>query len=248
MRFPRRWVAGAALAAALLAVGAFPAAAQTNVLTENFGGDPVGSSYTDGQIYQDGLWVDVWNGANKTGTRGSQKIVAAGDVHALQMTTAPDLRKGDQHSVLSVSSSSYTPTQLTFQFVTTRQLSLSTPRPWQVSWVLWNYQDSNHFYSLLLKPNGWEISKEVYVRGGQSQVFLATGSSPAFPIGTTYTAQIAQTVNASGQPTFTVNVNGNYLVTVTDTDTTNPPMTSGRIGDYNEDSQGIYYLDAVSQS
>jgi hypothetical protein len=108
--------------------------------------------------------------------------------------------------------------------------------------VLWHYSDSAHFYALTLKPNGWELSKEDPAYPG-NQRYLATGSSPTFPIGAMYNAQIAQTGNS-----ITVSVNGNQLTKFTDTER---PYTSGSLGLYSEEAQvdfGAINVNAGSNS
>jgi hypothetical protein len=126
---------------------------------------------------------------------------------------------------------------MTFENVTTvSQLRTGgSPNPWEVAWVLFCYADATHFYSVVLKPNGWEIDKEDPAYAG-SQRFLATGSSPTFPINTPYTIRVV--MNGA---TITVYVNGVFLATVTDTFDGStpgslPPYNEGQIGLYCEDS------------
>jgi hypothetical protein len=103
----------------------------------------------------------------------------------------------------------------------------SPPNSWEVAWVFWHYTDNTHFYSLMLKSNGWELGKEDPAFPG-AQRFLATGSTPVFPIGVPYTVRVVQ---VQGQ--MVVYVNGVSLTSFTDTQT---PYLSGSIGLYCEDA------------
>jgi hypothetical protein len=101
--------------------------------------------------------------------------------------------------------------------------------------VLWHYADNTRFYYFIPKPNGWELGKADSAYPG-AQRFLATGSSPVFPVGEWYRVSIVQT----GQ-TIQVSVNGIPVTTFTDTER---PLTSGRVGLYSEDAE--VYFDDVS--
>jgi hypothetical protein len=111
---------------------------------------------------------------------------------------------------------------------TVRQLRTgSAPNPWEAAWALWHYTDNEHFYYVILKPNGWELGKEDPAYPG-AQRFLATGESP-FPIGPTYTVRVRQIGNVT-----TVWADGRQLVSFTDNER---PYRSGAIGLYNEDAE-----------
>lgn len=102
------------------------------------------------------------------------------------------------------------------------------PNVWEVGWVLWNYQDDEHFYALALKPNGWELSKQdPDYRGNQR--FLTSASEPKFPINQDYRARIVQK-----DDTITVYADDVLLGEFTDTET---PYHQGAIGLYTEDAQ-----------
>ncbi len=103
----------------------------------------------------------------------------------------------------------------------------STPNDWEVGWVLWNYTDDDHFYSLLLKPTGWELGKEDPAYPG-SQRFLAVGNTPKFPIGVDYKVKIVQTGSL-----ITAYVNNVIISQFMDSER---PYKSGQIGLYCEDS------------
>lgn len=125
--------------------------------------------------------------------------------------------------------------------VTTGQATLLTeeqlrqgddPNPWEVVWLLWSYQDNDHFYALVLKPNGWEVSKQNPAYPGNQQ-FLASGSSPVFAVGRSYQVTLQVDTTASDEMTATITVDGEHLATVTDSDS---PYRAGPVGAYTEDA------------
>ena len=119
---------------------------------------------------------------------------------------------------------------------TTRQLRTGgAPNPWEVAWVLWHYTDNTHFYYFVAKPNGWELGKTDPAYPG-AQRFLATGASPAFPIGPWYRITVAQTGD-----TIRVFANDLLIVSVKDRER---PYSSGRVGLYSEDAE--VYFDKVA--
>lgn len=119
---------------------------------------------------------------------------------------------------------------------TEEQLRIGSPNTWEVGWVLWNYQDDEHFYALALKPNGWELSKQdPEYRGNQR--FLMSGTEPKFPIDKEYRTRIVQMGN-----TITAYADGHLLGEFTDTER---PYDHGAIGLYTEDARvrfsGLYF-------
>jgi len=102
------------------------------------------------------------------------------------------------------------------------------PNAWEVAWLVWHYQDDEHFYYFIPKPNGWELGKrDPSYPGGQR--FLATGTEQKFPVGRTYNVQITHRGNA-----VSVVVDGVALASFTDTER---PYVSGRIALYSEDAE-----------
>ena len=130
-------------------------------------------------------------------------------------------------SSLVTSAASFGDMTATISETTFAQVQTPTADSWNVAWVLWHYTDKTHFYYLILKPGGWELGKEDPAYPG-SQRFLATDAAPVFPIGVSYSVQIAQ----SGR-TMQVAVNGTPLVQFTDTKS---PYLHGNIGLYCEES------------
>ena len=229
---------------AILLLGTTTAFAATILLYDNMGYYPSGACYADGQIF--GNFQDIFNGY------GSSCIVQYGNVKLLDLKPKASTSPGETHAALTTTNASFSNNYtIIAQYATLRQLRTgSAPNPWEVGWLLWNYTDNNHFYNLVLRPNGWEIDKEYVDNNGvQSQQYLATGSNYTFPILHWYYPQVIQTVN-NGIPTFTVKVfigNGfQTLATVTDngTSVSGKAYTSGKIGFYDEDSEtwfaGLY--------
>ena len=91
--------------------------------------------------------------------------------------------------------------------------------------------DPDHFYSIALKPNGWELSKQDPAYPGK-QRFLATGTSPTFPVGTTYHVRIIERGN-----TIQVWVDGTPLTQFTDGER---PYLQGSVGLYTEDARVVF--------
>ena len=115
---------------------------------------------------------------------------------------------------------------------TSRQLRTgSAPNAWEVGWLLWHYTDNEHFYYVILKPNGWEIGKEDPAYPG-AQRFLASSSSPQFPLGPWYRVRVVQ----SGG-TIQLFVNDLLIATAFDNDS---PYTGGRVGLYTEDAESYF--------
>ena len=129
--------------------------------------------------------------------------------------------------------------------------------PWETAWLWWNYSripmtgssqgipDPDGYarfaYYLTLKPNGWEVGKidqqHFITTGGQR--YLATGTTPTFPIGGTWHDVEVRQVGGK----ITVLVDGATLTTVTDTGGTvtgEQVYTSGGVGLYCEDSRAEF--------
>lgn len=118
---------------------------------------------------------------------------------------------------------------------TEQQLRDGEPNTWEVGWVLWNYTDPDHFYALVLKPNGWELSKQDPAYPG-AQRFLASGHEPVFPINQNHRVRIIQVGN-----TVTFYANGEELGKFTDEER---PYQNGSIALYLEDAR-VRFTDLV---
>jgi hypothetical protein len=241
---------GLGLAAAFVVSGSLPIAsaeARTRtLLNDNMSDYALGTCYAEGQTF--GNFQDLFNGY------GSACILpGGGKSHVLDLQPQASASPSAAHAALTTTTASfgggYT---LTVNSLTVRQLRTgSPPNPWEVGWVLWNYSGNNHFYNVILKPNGWEVDKEYSSNGIQAQQFLASGTSPAFPVGSPEQVVVIQSVS-SGVPTFVVRatVGGTLqtLATVTDpgTSVSGPAYTSGHAGLYAEDSEAQFGLVRVT--
>ena len=79
----------------------------------------------------------------------------------------------------------------------------------------------------MLKPNGWELGKrDPAYPGGQR--FLATGASPAYPVGRRYDVDVAVVEGRTA-----VRVDGVPLTTFVDQER---PWTGGAVALYTEDA------------
>lgn len=111
---------------------------------------------------------------------------------------------------------------------TVRQLRTgSAPNPWECGWIVWNYQDAEHFYYLAVKPNGWELGKRDPVYPG-GQRFLASGHAE-YAIGGWHRFLVTQEGNR-----VTLHVNGNKVASFNDTER---PYKEGNLGFYTEDAE-----------
>lgn len=142
-------------------------------------------------------------------------------------------------AALVVSRQSFPSTDLDYQatLTTNEQLRRSSPsNPWEVGWVIWDYQDNSHFYYAIAKPNGWELGKrDPAYPGGQR--FLATGNSPKIAIAQQTTIGISRSTPTAQASELTLRINGVMVSHVIDTER---PYRSGSVGIYCEDSTVTY--------
>jgi hypothetical protein len=220
----RRRLVGVVVLVAALAVPLAPSARAlgASMLSDGFDGYPANVSWTDGSGH--GNWKAVYNGYGVT------KVVADAGLGSdvLQEKPKSSTSPGETHAGLVKSLTAFGNVDSTVKVKTVSQLRTPKPNAWEVGWVLWDYTDDTHFYYFTPKPNGWELGKEDPAYPG-AQRFLATGSSPTYPIGRWYTVRVRQVSN-----TITVWVNGAQVVSFTDTQR---PYLTGSLGLYNEDSQ-----------
>jgi hypothetical protein len=187
--------------------------------------NPQLSPWTDGNSYGD--YTVQWS------ENGLIQLVSGN----LQMQPGAASLGGEDGSVLVTSTAGYSgniAAEVTLK--TIAQLRIPTAqngsaKPYEVAWFLWNYTDNNHFYAITLEPGGWVLSKQNPSSPTPPQQFLASGTTPSFPIGTNYDVLITQTGGA-----INVSVNGTALVGYNDPS----PYTSGKIGLYCETCSAQY--------
>jgi Domain of Unknown Function (DUF1080) len=204
------------------------ASVMASTFAEDFSAMPAGTCYPDGSVA--GVWQFVYNGY------GCNGFVASNANTMLFEQPAASSSPAETHGALVIGP--YISGDFTLQVsaATTRQLRANgAPNAWEVAWVLWHYTDDLHFYYFIPKPNGWELGKEDPAYPG-AQRFLASGTSPSFPIGSWYRTRVAQ----SGR-TIQVFVDDVLITTFTDSQR---PYSSGRVGLYTEDAE--VYFDNVS--
>jgi hypothetical protein len=199
-----------------------------NASVEDFSAMTTSTCYPDGSTI--GVWQFVYNGY------GCNGFVASNANKLLFEQPATSYFADETHGSLVIGPYISGDFTLEVSATTTRQLRANgAANPWEVAWVLWHYTDDLHFYYFVPKPNGWELGKEDPAYPG-AQRFLASGTSPSFPIGAWYRTRVVQ----SGQ-TIQVFVNDELITTFTDRQR---PYSSGRVGLYNEDAE--VYFDNVS--
>ena len=212
--------------AAVLAVASVAAAAV--IVSDDFSGMPTGICFEDGTTA--GAWAFVYDGY------GCSAFLDVNGNTVLMEQPAAAMAPHETHGSLVRGPATVGDVTVQLSMATTRQLRTGSPaNPWEVGWVLWNYSDDTHFYYFIPKPNGWELGKADPAYPG-AQRFLATGSSPLFPIESWYRVRVVQVGG-----TIEVFVNDVPITTFTDAER---PYTAGRVGLYSEDAEA--YFDNVA--
>ena len=197
------------------------AAGFTPAFTDGFGALSHRPAWVEGSMH--GAWTDAFNGF------GSTAVVADG-TWVLDETPAATVAEAQTHAALVASRPSFGDLALVATVRTVSQLR-RVPNPWEVGWVLWHETDTQHFYAVVLKPTGWEIDKEDPAYPG-GQRFLASGTTPVFPVGAWHGIVIVQHGNA-----ISVSADDTPLVQVIDAER---PYLYGRIGLYTEDAEAQF--------
>ncbi len=155
-----------------------------------------------------------------------------------QLSMAPQVStsSSETHSALVAAGDlSWTDYVLSVQMNTLQQLRTgSTPNPWEVGWILFRYQDAQHFYYFIPKTNGIELGK--FVNG--TQTFLATADTPKLTLNTLNTYKVALKGN-----NIQIFVDGTLVLNYTDASSS---FLSGKIGLYDEDAHVLYDNMAVT--
>lgn len=205
-----------------------PPSGSSTLFADDFSTYSTGTCLADGKSF--GSWTSVYAGY------GCNSITKLTNGAALSIRPKTSTVSSETHAGL-VTGPAFSG-DISYQVdVQTAQPLRSPPNAWEVAWVIWNYTDDTHFYYFVAKPNGWELGKEDPAYPG-AQRFLATGSSPTFPIGKFYKVKITQVAN-----TISVYVDGVLIKSFTDNER---PYTSGKIGVYSEDA--LIYAQSVSVS
>ena len=188
-----------------------------------FEGAPIGEPWPDDTAY--GAWYSLHNGFGRT------QVEWSGATRIVTLTTRAPEGEVDTYSSLVHTRRSFGDIDFTVSLRTVAQLRRPAANPWEVAWVLWRYSDNQHFYSFIVKPNGWELAKQDVVYRG-SQRFLAYSYERSYPIGRTYEIRVQHIGD-----TITVWVDDVRIVRFTDRER---PYRSGSIALYAEDSSVWY--------
>jgi hypothetical protein len=165
-------------------------------------------------------WQTVYNGYGTVAIQNGQ----------LSMSPQASTSSAETHSALvAAGDTSWTNYILSVQMDTVQQLRTgSTPNPWEVGWILFRYQDAQHFYYFIPKTNGIELGK--FVNG--TQTYLATADTPKLTLNTLETYKIVLKGN-----NIKISVNGTQVIDYTDASSS---FLSGEIGLYDEDAHVLY--------
>jgi hypothetical protein len=207
-------------------------AAVSGVLfADNFTGMAPGVPFAEGE--RRGQWIATYNGYGLTQVeRDAEKGAVLSQ--APQATSQEDVT----HAAATTTARQFGNVDITVEQKTVEQTRTPEPNGWEVPWLLWNYTDDDHFYSLVLKPTGWELGKEDPAYPG-AQRYLATGAWPAFNVGSWHTLRIRQVDNK-----ITAWGDGQLLATVTDRERT---YRKGHVGLYTEDAH-VHHANIVVRS
>lgn len=202
-----------------------PASAKPRAgISDQFNRYAAGSAWTDGQAF--GPWTVAFAGY------GSVSIPSKS---LLRLSPAAPTASTETHSALVVSKKTFTTKQLKLEarLRTTAQLRTgSAPNPWETAWLIWDYQDNDHFSYLAIKTNGWELGKrDPAYPGGQR--FLATGTNLATAVGQWRKVRITRTINSPGRSVLKAFYGSRQLTRFVDTE---HPYRAGKIGFYTEDA------------
>jgi len=166
---------------------------------------------------------------------GTVGVVNDGSSRALQLSPMVSTSAGETHAALVRTTVTYGDMDATVTMQTAAQLRRgSPPNTWEVGWVLWHMTDDNHFYSFVLKENGWELGKEDPAYPG-AQRYLATSETVHFDPFVPHVVHVVMRGN-----TMSVDVDGVHIVSATDTER---PYASGSLAFYTEDAT-VWFDDA----
>lgn len=188
-------------------------------------------TWTEGTTH--GKWNVVFDGF------GAARIAATTTSNGNLLEEQPMAASSpaDTHAVLVRGLDTFGDLDVRASMMTVAQLR-SPANAWEMAWFVWNYKDNDHFYYVILKPNGWELGKRDPAYAG-GQRFLATGGSPTYPPGAWHVVRVQQT-NA----TMIISADGLVLATFTDRER---PYTSGSLALYTEDAL-VRFDDIITSS
>lgn len=256
----RMFRGGAALAAVVL----LSAPSSPSLMQESFDEHPVGT-WRQGSTHGD--WHVNYDGYGRVWV---QELASGDQVLNLRPPTSPPETGTSAALVTSVSTTSgdlsLSTRMRTLSQNAPQRVLAQTANPWEAAWLFWNHRgepgsgdegtgkeitEVEKSYYLVLKPNGWELGKldQALFLGTGGQRYLASGTSPQFPVGPTWrNVSIWQTQVDAAHVRITVTVDGERLTTFVDGPgsggvpawSEHPDQevyTSGRVGLYTEDAR-----------
>ena len=188
-----------------------------------FDANPIAEPWLDATAF--GAWYSLHDGFGRT------QVERAGNGRVLTLRTRVPATTAETFSSLVRTRRAFRDVDFSLTVRTTAQLRQPEANPWEVGWVLWRYTDNRHFYSFIVKPNGWELAKQDGAYNG-SQRFLALSYESSYPVGKAYRIRVQHV-----GPTVTVWVDGTRIVHYTDHER---PYPTGSIALYAEDSAVRY--------
>jgi hypothetical protein len=183
---------------------------------------PIAKPWVDATAF--GAWYSLHDGFGRT------QVEPAGKGRVLTLQTRAPATAAETFSSLVRTRRGFRDVDFAVTVQTTAQLRRPA-NPWEVGWVLWRYTDNSHFYSFIVKPNGWELAKQDGAYNG-SQRFLEVSYGHSYPVGRPYRIRVRH-IGAS----VIVWVDGVMVVRYTDRER---PYSSGSIALYAEDSAVRY--------
>jgi len=229
-RHPQQLCRAAVIVACVATLGAVAPGAGANVhdrarlpLQLGFDANPIAEPWVDATAF--GAWYSLHDGFGRT------QVARAGNGRLLTLRTRAPATAAETFSSLVHTRRTFHDVDFSVTVRTTAQLRQPEANPWEVGWVLWRYTDNRHFYSFIVKPNGWELAKQDGAYNG-SQRFLAVSYASSYPVGQAYRIRVRHVGR-----TVTVWVDGTRIVRYTDRER---PYASGSIALYAEDSAVRY--------
>jgi Domain of Unknown Function (DUF1080) len=185
---------------------------------------PLGTPWLDRTGYEP--WWSLHDGFGVT-----RVVQTASGSRGMRLSTAAALTPSTTYSALVRTTWTWGDLDFTIRLRTLAQRRHGQPNPWEVAWLLWRYTDNDHFYSFIVKPNGFELAKQDPAYPGR-QRFLVYAYAPTFPVGPWYEVRVRHVGDR-----MTVWVDGVRRASYVDRER---PYGSGSIALYAEDSTVLY--------
>ena len=151
-------IAAFAVGASPDAPGAFdpaakPRRAAPSLQTIGYDRAPLGTPWLDRTGYEP--WWSLHDGFGVTSV-----VKTAPGSRGMRLSTAAALTPSTTYSALVRTTRTWGDLDFTIRLRTLAQRRRGQPNPWEVGWLLWRYTDNDHFYSFIVKPNGFELGKQ----------------------------------------------------------------------------------------